>query len=173
MKRYGRRGEITMFQFFKKKKGVEVNAVVKGIVKNLSEVQDPVFSQGLAGRGIAIVPEEGTFKAPCDGTLTAVFPTGHAFGITDKDGIEYLIHIGIDTVNLGGEGFDCLIKQGESVKKGDVLVKVDLSILKEKGLYTDTMVLVSTPEEQCALKFQKKQGDVVTPEDVIFSCEKK
>lgn len=162
-----------MFQFFKKKKSIEVNAVVKGKVKNLSEVEDPVFSKGLAGRGIAIVPEGEVFKAPCDGVLTAVFPTGHAFGITDEFGIEYLIHIGIDTVNLGGEGFQCLVKQGQKVKKGDVLVKVDLSILKEKGLHTDTMVLVSTPEEQCDLRLMKNQGDIVDTTDVIFCCEKK
>lgn len=162
-----------MFQFFKKKKGIEVNAVVKGKVKNLSEVEDPVFSKGLAGRGIAIVPEEGTFKAPCDGTLTAVFPTGHAFGLTDEFGMEYLVHIGIDTVKLGGEGFQCLVKQGQKVKKGDVLVEVNLDVLREKGVLLDTMVLVATPEEQCNMQFMKKQGDMVNTTDIIFSCEKK
>ena len=87
--------------------------------------------------------------------------------------MNYLIHIGIDTVNLGGEGFQCLVKQGQKVKKGDVLVKVDLSVLKEKGLHTDTMLLVSTPEEQCDLQLMKKQGDIVDTTDVIFCCEKK
>lgn len=162
-----------MFQFLKKKKCVEVYAVVSGTVKNLSEVEDPVFSQGLAGRGLAIVPQEGSFYAPCDGTLTAVFPTGHAFGLTDEQGLEYLIHIGIDTVTLEGKGFSCCVTQGQKVKRGDLLVTVDLEVIKEKGLKTDTMVLISTPEEQCECKNMKQQGEVVDINSVVFSCEKK
>lgn len=162
-----------MFQFLKKKKEVEVGAVVKGTVKNLNEVKDPVFANGLAGRGIAIVPKEGTFKAPCDGVLSAVFPTGHAFGITDEKGIEYLIHIGIDTVSLNGEGFQCMVSQGQTVKKGDILAQVDLKVLESKNVSSDTMVLVSTPEEQCNITYTKKKDDEVCAGDTIFCCETK
>lgn len=162
-----------MFSFFKKTKEVEVCAVVKGKVKNLNEVTDPVFANGLAGRGLVIVPEEEIFRAPCDGILSAVFPTGHAFGITDEKGMEYLIHIGIDTVSLNGEGFQCFVSQGNPVKKGDALVQVDLKVLENKQLSSDTMVLVSTPEEQCEITFSKTKGDKVCAGDTLFLCKKK
>lgn len=162
-----------MFGLFKKKAPVEVTTVVEGTVKALETVSDPVFAQGIAGRGIAVVPEGGTFYAPCDGVLTAVFPTGHAYGIQDEHGIEYLIHIGINTVTLKGEGFTPVVSQGQKVKKGDKLVDVDLEVLKAHDISSDTMILVSTAEEDCALTLTKRDGDKVKVGDVIFTCHKK
>lgn len=161
-----------MFHFLKKKKGTDICAVVKGTVKDLEQVEDQVFSKGLIGRGIAIIPEDCLIKAPCDGTLSVVFPTGHAFGIQDADGLEYLIHIGVDTVNLNGKGFTLQVKQGQKVHQGDVLVKVDFDLIKEHHLATDTMVLVTTPKESCSFTCNVRDGQSVTSETALFHCEK-
>lgn len=162
-----------MFGKLMKKKGVEVYAVTEGSIKALREVEDQVFSQGLVGRGIAIMPSGNTIFAPVDGVLSVVFPTGHAFGITGEDGLEYLIHIGVDTVNLNGEGFTLLVKQGQKVKQGDPLVKVDFELVKAKGCPADTMVLVTTPKENCALSLYVEPGEKVSASTKIMYCEKR
>lgn len=163
----------TMFSFLKKEKGTKVHAVVKGKIKPLEEVEDQVFSKGLIGQGIAIMPEDSIIKAPCDGTLSVVFPTGHAFGITDADGLEYLLHIGIDTVNLNGEGFTLMVEQGQAVKAGEPLVKVDFSLIKEKNIPTDTMILLTTPKDSCSFTVMVENNQSVSEQDVIFKCEKR
>lgn len=162
-----------MFRLLKKEKGSDVVAVVDGVIKSIEYVDDQVFSKGLIGQGIAIEPSTTVVKAPCDGVLHVVFPTGHAFGITDAFGIEYLIHIGIDTVNLNGEGFRLKVAQGQHVKKGDSLVEVDFAFIKEKGLSSDTLVLVTTSQDEYALERKVKEGQSVTTQDVLFHCEKK
>lgn len=162
-----------MFAKLKKKKGTDIYAVAKGSIKVLNEVEDQVFSQGLVGRGLAILPSEDTIYAPVDGVLSVVFPTGHAFGITGEDGLEYLIHIGVDTVNLKGEGFTLLVKQDQRVGKGTPLVKVDFSLLKEKGYPIDTMVLVTTPSDVCELTQLVLPNAFIDVSQIIMHCEKK
>lgn len=161
-----------MFSFLKKAKGTDVHAVVNGIVKPLAQVEDQVFSKGLIGQGVAIMPTDSIVKAPCDGTLSVVFPTGHAFGITDENGLEYLIHIGVDTVNLNGEGFTLKVEQGQQVKAGDPLVKVDFDFIRSKQLPVDTMVLVTTPKDTCEFILKVSDQQSVNDQDVIFHCEK-
>lgn len=164
-----------MFSFSKamKSKESEICAVVKGKIKSLEKVEDPIFSNGTVGQGVAIEPSDSIITAPCDGTLSVVFPTGHAFGLIDEKGIEYLIHIGVDTVSLKGEGFQLLVEQGQKVKKGDELVKVDFDFIKKNNLHTDTMILVTTPKDSIKFNIVCHEGDSVSIGDTLFKCKMK
>ena len=105
-----------------------------GKVVAMEKIPDPAFAQKMMGEGCGIDLTDGTVIAPFDAEVTAAYPTGHAFGLKSKaDGTEILIHVGIDTVDLEGEGFDTNIKKGDSVKQGDVLVVVDLEIVRQAG----------------------------------------
>lgn len=113
----------------------------KGILVDLSTVDDEVFSQKVMGDGVAVEPAEGTFYAPISGILESVFPTGHAYGIRSTDGKEVLVHIGLNTVELNGKGFNLHVKQGDKIKAGDKVVSVDLKAIKEAGYKTTTMLI--------------------------------
>lgn len=120
-----------------------VYAPMTGTVKDLSEAADEVFSSGMLGKGIAIEPTNGQVNSPVDGIITTVFPTKHAIGVTSDEGVEILIHIGIDTVEMNGEGFESFVKQNERVKKGDLMIRVDLDKIKAAGLSSITPVVVT------------------------------
>ena len=120
-----------------------VYAPMTGTVKDLSEVADEDFSSGMLGKGIAIEPTNGQVNSPVDGIITTVFPTKHAIGVTSDEGVEILIHIGIDTVEMNGEGFESFVKQNERVKKGDLMIRVDLDKIKAAGLSSITPVVVT------------------------------
>ena len=120
-----------------------IAAPVDGQVKDLGDVNDQVFSTKLMGDGAAIVPSDGTVYSPVDGEVTVAYDTKHAYGLKSKDGAEVLIHIGIDTVNLKGEGFESFVKQGQTVKAGDKLGTVDLAKVKAEGYDTTVMVVVT------------------------------
>lgn len=120
-----------------------IAAPVDGQVKDLGDVNDQVFSTKLMGDGAAIVPSDGTVYSPVDGQVTVAYETKHAYGLKSKDGAEVLIHIGIDTVNLKGEGFESFVKQGQQVKAGDKLGTVDLAKVKAAGYDTTVMVVVT------------------------------
>ncbi|HEY3547847.1 MAG TPA: beta-glucoside-specific PTS transporter subunit IIABC [Propionicimonas sp.] len=128
---------------------VEVSAPVSGAVVPLGEVKDKVFASGALGKGIGIVPSSGKVYSPFAGTVVTAFPTGHAFGIKSTDGVEALIHIGIDTVQLEGKGFAAAVTQGQLVEAGDLLVAVDLDVVKAAG-YDPTTVVVITNTAQFA-----------------------
>lgn len=121
---------------------LSVYAPVKGKVMPLHEVNDTTFASGMMGKGCAIMPEADTIYAPCNGTITSLFPSKHAVGITSDEGVELLIHIGLNTVKLDGTGFDVLVKQGDIVKKGDKIVKFDLKGISAKGYDMVTPVIV-------------------------------
>lgn len=128
------------------KEGVADETVVSplaGQVVALEDVNDPVFSSGAMGKGLAVKPSEGVVYAPADAEVTIAFETGHAYGLKTTDGAEILIHIGIDTVSLEGKGFDQKVAQGARVKAGDVLGHFDASVIEEAGLDTTTMVIVT------------------------------
>ncbi|MCC6497108.1 MAG: PTS glucose transporter subunit IIA [Propionibacteriaceae bacterium] len=127
----------------------EVAAPMTGRIVPLAEVKDKVFASGALGKGIGIVPEHGQVYAPFGGTLVSAFPTGHAFGIKSPDGVEALIHIGIDTVQLEGKGFSTAVTQGQQVEAGDLLATVDLEAITAAG-YDPTTVLVITNTAQFA-----------------------
>lgn len=120
-----------------------VYAPMTGTVKDLSEVADEVFSSGMLGKGIAIEPTNGQVNSPVDGIITTVFPTKHAIGVTSDEGVEILIHIGMDTVEMNGEGFESFVKQNERVKKGDLMIRVDLDKIEAAGLSSITPVVVT------------------------------
>ena len=107
----------------------------------LKDVADETFAQKLLGDGFAIDITDGTIKAPFSGTIAVAYPTGHAFGIQSPDGREVLIHIGIDTVALEGQGFEIHAHQGDNVKQGDILVKADIQKIRQLGKSTTTMII--------------------------------
>ena len=114
-----------------------------GEVKALEEVEDEAFSSGALGQGVAILPSEGKLYAPCDGEVVTFFPTGHAIGIVSDGGAEILIHVGMDTVKLDGEGFTPKVAQGAKVKKGDLLLEFDIAKITEAGYSVLTPVIIS------------------------------
>lgn len=128
---------------------VEIGAPVTGQTVPLAQVKDKVFASEALGKGLGIIPEHGQVYAPFGGTLVTAFPTGHAFGIKSPTGVEALIHIGIDTVQLEGKGFTSAVTQGQEVEAGDLLATVDLDAVKAAG-YDPTTILVITNTAQFA-----------------------
>ncbi len=122
-------------------------APVKGEAKALTEIADEAFSSEAMGKGIAIVPSEGKVYAPASGTLTTFFKTGHAMGITTDNGAEVLIHVGMDTVKLDGKGFKQIAKEGDRVKKGDLLLEFDVDFIKGEGYSVDTPIIITNTDE--------------------------
>ncbi|MCH6266400.1 MULTISPECIES: PTS sugar transporter subunit IIA [Neobacillus] len=119
--------------FGKKETTMTLVSPITGKVVKIEDVPDQVFSQKMIGDGIAVEPTEGVVVAPMDGEIAQIFPTNHAVGIRSKDGLEILIHIGMETVAMGGEGFEGHVKQGDQVKAGDKLVTFDVELVKEKA----------------------------------------
>lgn len=116
---------------------------LKGKTVKLENVEDAAFSSGALGKGIAIMPEEGILYAPADGTITAMFPTGHAIGMVNGAGAEVLMHVGMDTVQLEGKGFNPLVQIGDTVKKGQKLLEFDIKLIREAGYSLVTPVLIT------------------------------
>lgn len=131
-----------MFNFMKKKIDKNVYSPVDGEFIRIEEVSDKTFSSKVMGEGFAVRPQSGVISAPCDGTITMIFPTNHAFAITSNDGKEILVHIGIDTVNLNGKGFTALKKVNEKVKAGDDIIKLDRESIPSK-YDMSTMVIIT------------------------------
>ncbi|MDH2363394.1 beta-glucoside-specific PTS transporter subunit IIABC [Priestia megaterium] len=124
-------------------KKASIVSPLTGDVKLLNQVNDQVFSSGALGKGIAIEPNTGNAFSPVDGVVSTLFPTGHAIGITSEEGIEILIHIGIDTVQLDGKYYDPQIKQGDKVKQGDLLVNFDIERIREAGYQVTTPIIIT------------------------------
>jgi PTS system beta-glucosides-specific IIC component/PTS system sucrose-specific IIC component len=125
----------------------ELLSPVKGEILELSEVPDPTFAQKILGDGIAFKPEIGEIVAPVDAEVVNLFDTKHALGLKTESGAEVLIHIGLDTVKMGGEGFEAFVEQGDNVKAGDKLIEVDLNLVEEKAESIITpMVITNTAE---------------------------
>ncbi|MDE7056153.1 MAG: glucose PTS transporter subunit IIA, partial [Lactobacillus sp.] len=116
---------------------------LNGKAISLSEVKDEVFSSGAMGKGMAIEPSNGLLHAPADGEIIMTFPTSHAIGMRTNDGAEVLMHIGMDTVNLDGKGFETLVKKGQKVKAGDELVKFDIDKIKKAGYIVTTPIVIT------------------------------
>lgn len=128
-------------------KQLEIASPIKGTVLKLEKMKDDAFASGVLGKGAAIIPEEGKVYAPTDGVITALFPTLHAIGMQADNGLELLIHIGLDTVQLNGEGFRAMVKQGDRVKKGQLLVTFDKEFIESKGFCLETPVLVTNSDD--------------------------
>ncbi len=125
----------------------DIKAPVKGEMIDITTVNDETFAQKILGEGVAFIPEDGTVCAPCDGIVEMLAETGHAFAVTRDDELNMLVHIGIDTVAMNGEGFTALVKQGAHVKAGDPIIRADLAKIREKG-YDTTVMLIVTEGEQ-------------------------
>lgn len=125
----------------------ELVSPLAGELLPLSEVKDEVFSSGAMGEGVAVEPSEGVLHAPADGKVVMTFPTGHAIGMKTSDGAEILMHIGMDTVNLQGHGFETLVAKGDEVKAGDELVKFDIDAIHAKGYVVTTPIVVTNSKD--------------------------
>ena len=135
-----------MFNLFKKKESKVyendiIYAPISGTIKKLEDVEDKVFSQKMMGDGIAIIPDGDVVYAPTNGKLSVMFKTGHAVGVESDYGTSYIIHIGIDTVNLEGQGFKKIASQDDKIEVGDKLIKLDIDYLKSVRCM-DTMVVI-------------------------------
>jgi PTS system, glucose subfamily, IIA component len=161
-----------MFKFFNKKQKTDLILVAPatGTAIDLSKVPDPVFAQKMAGDGIAIDLKGDTIVAPADGTLALVFKTKHAFAMTLDNGIELLVHIGIDTVSLNGEGFEQLASEGTTVKAGTPIIKINKDFILEKGFSLITPVLITNPDIVSDLIISTDKN-VVVGEDQIIVCK--
>lgn len=140
-------GKTSSTEDTKSSKDISIVAPIKGKVISLADVEDEVFNSGALGQGLAIVPEEGKLYAPCNGEISTFFPTGHAIGIISDKGEEILIHVGMDTVKLEGKGFSPKKKQGDRVRKGELLLVFDIESIKAAGLSTTTPVIITNSED--------------------------
>lgn len=120
---------------------------IKGEVLNLNDIEDAAFSSGVLGQGVAIIPSEGKVVAPVDGVVTTLFPSLHAIGILSDEGVEVLIHIGLNTVQLEGRGFEACIKQGDRITKGQTILKFDIDVIKEAGYSVVTPIVVTNSSQ--------------------------
>ena len=157
-----------MFNLFKgleKEKNNEVFAISTGKIVPLEEVPDDVFSQKMMGDGIAIELENELVVSPVNGKIRSIFPTKHAIVIEKEDEVDIIVHIGIDTVNLDGEGYELFVKEGDEVVVGSHLVKVDIELLKSKGYSTITPILIANKESIKKIDFTTisncKVGEVI------------
>ncbi len=126
---------------------LEIASPIKGKVVKQADMKDEAFGSGALGKGVAVQPEEGKVYAPADGVISALFPTLHAIGITTDTGAELLIHVGLDTVQLNGEGYRASVSEGDRVKKGALLLEFDIALIESRGFSTETPVLVTNAED--------------------------
>ena len=127
--------------------GVELGSHLVGTVVPLAEIQDPTFSSGALGAGIAVEPTEGKLYAPVDGKITVAFPTGHAYGLRTEDGLDLLMHIGMDTVELDGKHFTPKVAKGDIVKRGDVIAEFDIPAIKAAGYPLGTPLVITNSKK--------------------------
>ena len=159
--------------FFKKlfgKKTDDFYAPMAGKAVPITQVPDPTFAEGMLGNGIAIEPAEGKVYAPCDATVDMMFETGHAVSLVADCGAEVLIHVGLETVGLEGKPFTVHVASGDKVKKGQLLIEVDLEAVKAAGLPTITPMLICNTDDYPT--FNTFVGKDVTNEDVVIALAK-
>lgn len=160
-----------MFGLFKKKDNtIQIGAPAKGVAVPIQEVSDPTFGEEILGKGVAIKPEEGKYYAPADGEISLLFDTLHAVSITTAEGAEILIHIGLDTVALKGEHFKAHVKTGDTVKKGDLLITVDLEQVKAAGYDVITPMVICNTDEFATVN--AVTGSSVEPGETVLELTK-
>ena len=150
----------------KKKEPCIVKAFENGTVVAMKDVEDPTFAQEILGPGVAIEPKEGVLYAPVCGTVSLVADTSHAVSITCDCGAEILMHLGIDTVELNGEGFEAHVKAGDKVSCGDKLVSFDMDAIKEKGYKLTTPLIICNKDEFSVVE-PIADGEISVGEDIL------
>ena len=153
------------------KKLDEIGAPVAGEAVASSEVNDPTFAEEMLGKGMALKPTAGRVVAPCDATVDMMLETGHAVSLTTEDGVEMLIHVGIDTVNLQGKHYTVHCKAGDKVKKGQLLIEFDKDAITAEGYDTITPVVVCNSDDFAA--FETVTGKTVAEGDTVIRLGKK
>ena len=148
---------------------MKLMSVVDGKKKYLEEVNDEAFSQKMMGDGIAVVPSVGKVYAPASGRVSMLFPTYHAIGLILTDGVEVLIHIGIDTVEMDGEGFKSYVHVGDVVEEGTLLIEFDVEKIQNAGYETDVMVIITQLSQYSLI--HKTEADELTIQDVILDIQ--
>lgn len=146
-----------------KRKDLKLLSPFTGLVRSLDDVPDQVFSSRMAGDGVAVEPWEGIVLSPVEGVIEVLFPTGHAFGIRTSEGVEVLVHVGIDTVNLNGEGFQALKRQGDRVLAGELVIRFDLETIRSKAPSSLSPVIMTTAHQFQVLR----HGQVKAGEDLM------
>ena len=140
---------------------IEIASPIKGKILKLETIHDDAFASGALGMGAAVLPEKGEVYAPADGVITTLFPTLHAIGMETDEGAELLIHIGLDTVQLEGKGFEAVIHQGDRVKKGQLMVKFDMNFIKAQGYCLETPVIVVNTDDYLEVAGSMEQNVAV------------
>lgn len=148
-----------------------VYSPIHGTVIPMTEVNDPTFASGILGKGAAIVPAEGSVYAPCDGTIVTIFDTCHAIGLQSAEGVEILIHVGLDTVNLGGKHFIPHIKSGDSVKKGDRLLEFDSEAIRAAGYDITTPIIISNSFSYQSVETEPESGTSVKAGEALLNIK--
>ncbi|WP_054710811.1 PTS glucose transporter subunit IIA [Bacillus sp. JCM 19041] len=165
-----------MFKKLFGKKEVEIKietiaSPINGRIVSIEEVPDPTFSEKMIGDGIAIEPTDGHVVAPVEGKIVQVFPTKHAFGIETPAGAELLIHIGLETVAMNGEGFTSHVKEGNQLKVGDPIIDFDLELVKEKAAHTITPIVITNHDKFTIEKVG--EGEAIAGETNLFRIKLK
>ncbi len=150
---------------FKKKR--ELLAVANGKSIPLSEIPDEAFASGMLGQGFGIEPSDGLIRSPVDGKLQSIAESKHAYTLLTKDGLDVLVHVGIDTVTLGGKGFVPLVKEGDNIRAGQPLVRANFDLIRAQGLSAAVAVLITETEGIDSVSFQ--HGTVVGGKDAVMS----
>lgn len=153
-----------MFGFLKRKVR-EIKSPVDGQVVAIESVDDEVFSKKLVGDGVAVIPMSNIFTAPIDGTVTKIFSTNHAYSIKSTKDLEVMVHIGLDTVSLEGKGFERIANEGDIVKAGDPIIRVDLAYIREHAKDIITPVIISDDSD---VKNIEKRLNIVKSQDMIM-----
>ncbi|MDT8862563.1 PTS glucose transporter subunit IIA [Alkalihalobacillus sp. MEB130] len=162
-------------KFLKKKQNIEQEeffSPLAGQLLSLEQVPDPVFSEKMMGDGVAVIPEEGVLVSPVEGEVIQIFHTKHAIGIRSVTGLEILFHVGLETVELNGEGFSILIEEGQIVKVGDPLLHFDIPFLKSKNkeIVTPIIITNSSQKVEDIVQVEKQK---VSRGDRLFVCKLK
>ncbi len=161
---------MIMFNFLKSKE-IEIMSPITGNAVDITTVSDPVFAEKMIGDGVAIEPTDGLVVSPCKGKVVQIFPTNHAVGIETKEGFDILVHLGIDTVELEGRGFERLIEEGQDVEVGTPLIKMDLDAIAAEGKQTISPIIITTMDK--IAKISMTTGAVRAGKDPIMKIKVK
>lgn len=146
---------------------IVIGSPLEGELIPLSEVEDEVFREEKLGQGVAIIPSDGNLYAPMDGTIAMVFPTGHAIGMKSADGLEVLMHVGMNTVELNGECFNAKVKPGDHVKQGDLLLTFDIEAIKKAGYSVVTPIVITNFKEYCEIQAEVSVDKIHVEDKII------